>query len=87
MAAVGDPAYAQFGIGDADVLIGAGIAEIHHFERPVDHQHIEPEESEHRPRAHQQECDAGGKTHHAEKAHQHDEAGPIQRPVRASGVP
>ncbi len=59
------------------LLIGARGAVIG-AERPVDQQHVEPEEAEHRPGAHQQEHHAGGEAHAA------DTSMKIRKPVGPS---
>jgi endonuclease-3 len=51
-------------------------------ERPVDHQHVEAEKAEHRPGAHQPECNAGDKAHRADENHQHQKAGGAERAMR-----
>ena len=51
-------------------------------ERPVDQQHVEPEEAEHRPGARQQEHHAGDEADAAEHHHEDQEAGRAQRAVR-----
>ena len=58
---------------------GAAVVEP---ERPVDQQHVEPEEAEHRPGARQQKHHAGDKADAAEHRHEHHKAGPAQRAVR-----
>ena len=75
------PAHAQLRGRHPDFLARPGGAEID-LEGPPDRQHVEAEKAEHRPGPHHPERDAGDKTHHAEKTHQHHKAGAVQRTVR-----
>ena len=67
MAAMADPAQPQFGRRHRDLFIGPRAAEID-LEGPIDRQHVEAEKAEHRPGAHHQERDAGGKTDRADNS-------------------
>ena len=59
-----------FGESEGLVLVGTPIA---CPKRPVDEGHIEPEESEDRPRTLEQEHDSGGKAHRGDEAHHEEE--------------
>src|SRR3984957_16988821 len=78
MAAVADPPHMKFRRRQANFLAGFGAAKAD-TEGPVDREHVEAEKAEHEPRTHQQECDAGGKTHYADKSHHHQESGAVER--------
>src|ERR1700757_3620332 len=81
MAAVADPASAQFRWRHQDLLEGPRAAEID-LEGDIDRENVEPEKAEHRPGAQYQEYHAGGETDHAQKRHHQEEAGTIERTVR-----
>src|SRR5271156_4067619 len=81
MAAVADPPDMKLRRRQANFLAGFGAAKVD-AERPVDREHVEAEKAEHGPGAHQQERNAGGETHDADKSHHHKEAGAVERAVR-----
>src|SRR5258708_25622914 len=78
MDAMAHPAQPPLGRRHGNFLAGPAAEEIDP-ERPVDREHIEAEKAEHRPGAHQQERKACGETDHAEKHHQHQKTGAVQR--------
>ncbi len=79
--AMADLAHLQRGRRHRDLLVSRGVAVIEP-ERPVQQQHVEPEEAEHRPGAVEQEHHAGDEAHPAEQRHQHQEADAAERAVR-----
>src|SRR3984957_17068369 len=81
MAAVADPPHMKLRRRQANFLAGFGAAKAD-AEGPVDREHVEAEKADYGPGAHQQERNAGGKTHHADKSHHHQEASAVERAVR-----
>src|SRR5579863_754574 len=81
VAAVADPSDMKLRRRQANFLAGFGAAKAD-AERPVDCEHVEAEKADDGPGAHQEERNAGGETHHADKGHHHQEAGAVERAVR-----
>src|ERR1700691_1048170 len=65
----------------ANFLAGFGAAKAD-AEGPIDREHVEAEKADDGPGAHQEERNASGETHHADKGHHHQEAGAVERAVR-----
>src|ERR1700676_275880 len=80
-AAMIDLAHRELGGGDRHLLVGARTAIIG-AERDIDEQYVEPEETEHRPGAEQEEHHAADEAQAADAEHEDDKAGRAQRAVR-----
>src|SRR6185295_19390401 len=78
---IGHLAHGQFRRRHRDLLVGARIAVVQ-LERPIDQQHLEPAEAEHRPGAAQEEIEAGREARAAEDQHEDEKTAPAERPVR-----
>src|SRR6266702_7532031 len=81
MAAMADAPHAQLRRGDHNLLARPRSAEID-LEGPPDHQHVEAEEAEHRPRPYHQEDHAGDEADHTQEQHHGKEAGTVKRAMR-----
>src|SRR5262249_39556974 len=79
-AVMGHLAHRELGRGHRDDLVGARGA-IVHAECPIDQEHVESEEAEHRPGTHHQKENAGGEADAAEHQHEDQEAERAERSV------
>src|SRR5262245_19536578 len=80
-AVVVDLTHGQFRWRHRDLLIRLRRAVVQ-LERPIDQEHVEPEEAEHRPSARQQEHHAGGEAQATQHCHENQKAHRAQRTVR-----
>ena len=81
LAAVADLAEPELRRRHGDLLEGRRGAVVG-AERPIDQQHIEAEEADHRPCAHQEKEHAAGEAHATDQRHHQQEAAARQRAVR-----
>src|SRR5262245_526402 len=80
-AAVTDLTHGELGGRDGNLLVGSGAA-VAHLERPIEQQHVEPAEAEHRPGAGEEKCRSQREACSTRDQHQCEKAFAAERAVR-----